>query len=310
MSRLTLLHINIIGVVVALIVGAALYFTLITGAQEAKDTAQKEYESVKAVADKLMQSRTALAKAKQDEKVANEQWLVSDRVYMPVMGYTQDRMTNMIRVFWPNRGRSWPERFRRTINNYMNRERRLRGIVWENPGVLVMGPYGPDPNTISPDGSGVGLEGPHHYTYQMRVRGRDLRSLLAHVRNWPSISQAGVPVVNGFTVSGNSPNLVADYTITFTVIVKDTVPPANNRLGGSQAGGGGGGGFGGGFGRGGGDLGGGIGPGGGPAPGMMRGPGGGGPPSGISAGGGMAPGGISGASPGGGNPGATGGSQE
>jgi hypothetical protein len=264
MSRLTLLHINIIGVVVALIVGAALYFTLITGAQEAKDAAQKEYDAVKTVADTLPKARADLATAIKNEQVATAQWQVFDKAYMPVIGYTTDRMTTMMRTFWPNHGRSWPERFRRTIMNYMNRERRLRGIVWENPGVLVLGPYGPDPNTISPDGSGVGLEGPHHYTYQMRVRGRDLRTLLAHVRNWPSISQAGVPVVNGFTVSGNSPNLVADYTITFTIIVKDAIPPADGRVGGSLSGGGGGGG---GFGRGGGGFG-------GPPPGTMSGPGG------------------------------------
>ena len=46
MNRLTLLHINIIGAVVVLITGAALYFTVISSANDGIAKAKTEFEGV------------------------------------------------------------------------------------------------------------------------------------------------------------------------------------------------------------------------------------------------------------------------
>lgn len=239
MSKLTLLHINIIGVVVALLVGAGLYFTIITGAMDAKRKAATELAAVQARADKLPTATRALEQANKDKVLAEAEWGVYERQYMPVIGYTGDRLKTWMRVFIPNRGRSWPERFIRTVRQHMDRERKANGIVWENPGTLVLPAYGPDPNRIDVGQPGQSFGPVLNYSYQMAVRARSLDRLMQHIRSWSSLAQAGVPVVDGLQISGNSPNLTATYTITFTIIVRDEIPPEVPRISGSGGGGGG-----------------------------------------------------------------------
>ena len=60
MSRLTLLHINIIGAVASVIVAAALWFTIITSAQDQIKQKQSAYDGVKARADKLPMAQNNL----------------------------------------------------------------------------------------------------------------------------------------------------------------------------------------------------------------------------------------------------------
>ncbi|MBM3494248.1 MAG: hypothetical protein FJX72_08005 [Armatimonadetes bacterium] len=299
MSKLTLLHINIIGVVVALMVGAGLYFTIITGAMKTKADAQAALDEVQGRADKLPTATRALEKAQKDKAVAEAEWSVFERQYMPVIGYTDNTLTTWMKVFLPNKGRSWPERFIRTVRGHMERERKANGIVWENPGAIVLPAYGPDPNTIQVGAANEGFGPVLHYAYQMSVRARSIEKLMQHIRSWSSLSQAGVPVVDGLQVAGNSPNLSATYNVTFTIIVRDKTPAPVTRISGS---GGGTGGMGGGMG---GPMGGmGMMPGmaGGPGmmPGMAGGPGRGGPQAGSSMGMSAPPGMMGGSSSGGG----------
>ena len=66
MSRLTMLHINIIGGVLALIFGVALYFTIITGATDDQQMADVAYKATKTQADTLPKATKDLEKAKKD----------------------------------------------------------------------------------------------------------------------------------------------------------------------------------------------------------------------------------------------------
>src|SRR5262245_22632675 len=110
MSKLTLLHINIIGVVVLLIVSVALYFTVITGAQDQIKTNQSAYDGVKADADKLPQAKNAKTKALADKAKTEADYAIFRKNFTPTMGWSSmDRMTAMMRYWWPNGGRSWPE---------------------------------------------------------------------------------------------------------------------------------------------------------------------------------------------------------
>lgn len=237
MSRLTLLHINIIGVVVALLVGAGLYFTIITGAMETKKKAEADHSEVEGRASKLASATRALEQANADKAQAEADWAVYEKQYMPVIGYSRDRLTTWLRTFVPNRGKSWPERFIRTIRTHMARERKANQIDWDNPGALVLPSYGPDPNTIDVGQPGESFGPVVHYSYQMAVRARSIDKLMRHIRSWTSLSQAGVPVVEGLQVTGNSPNLNATYNVTFTIIVRDEIPAPVPRI--SASGGGG-----------------------------------------------------------------------
>lgn len=236
MSKLTLLHINIIGIVVALIVGAGLYFTIITGALDAQKKADSELAAVRTRAEKLPAATRALETAQKDKAQAEAEWAQYERQYMPVIGYTDNTLTTWLKVFVPNKGRSWPERFIRTIRQHMAAERKRNGIVWENPGALVLPSYGPDPNTIQVAAQGQGFGPVLTYTYQMSVRARTLDKLMQHIRSWSSLAQAGVPVVDGLQIAGNSPNLSATYNVTFTIIVRDKTPAQMPRITGSGGG--------------------------------------------------------------------------
>ena len=243
MSRLTLLHINIIGVVVALIVAGGLYFTIITGAQEERKTAQAAFEKVQGEANTWNTAKASLDGAIKARDEATRDYKGFEVKYMPRLGLKKTRLETMRDVFWPNNGKSWPERFRATLFRYMNTERRRTGVVWLNPEVAILGPYGPDPNAIQ---MGPVLR----YDFPMQVRAKSMAALNSHLSNWPSIRLAGVPVVSGLQVEGNSPNLTANYNLSLTIIVHDAIPPTDQKVGGSQSGGGGGGGGGGGAGRG------------------------------------------------------------
>ncbi len=236
MSKLTLLHINIIGVVVALMVGAGLYFTIITGALEAQKKADSELAAVRARAEKLPAATRALETAQKEKAQAEAEWAVYERQYMPVIGYTDNTLTTWLKVFVPNKGRSWPERFIRTIRQHMASERKVNGIVWENPGALVLPSYGPDPNTIQVGAQGQGFGPVLTYSYQMSVRARSLDKLMQHIRSWSSLAQAGVPVVDGLQIAGNSPNLSATYNVTSTIIVRDKTPAQMPRITGTGGG--------------------------------------------------------------------------
>lgn len=302
MSKLTVLHINIIGIAIALIVGAALYFTVITKANDAQKVAQGEYDAVKTEADKLPTAKKNLADATAGRAVAIAQYSAFEGQYMPVIGYDKDVLRNMMRNFWPNGGKSWPERYIKVFRSYMAAERKRNGIVWENPGVLVLPSFGPDPNRIDAAGAGEGLGPVLHYSYQMSVRAKNLPALVRHIQSWSTARGFGVPTVDGLQIQGNSPNLSATYNLSLTIILRDadakSIPQSNGRITGS---GGGGGGAAGGMGRGGMMMGGmgmpgmggppgmsptGMGSGGGAPAGMMS--GGGAPPAPMLSGGGMA----------------------
>jgi hypothetical protein len=254
MGKLTLLHINIIGAVVAIIVALGIWFTLITGAQDQRQQAETKEKAVADRADKAQTAAAALKKAQQDKVVATNEWRGYEATYIPVVGYSRftgptARVEMMRQLFWPNNGKSWPERYRRTIANYMNAERKRNGIVWVNPLVTAMAPFGPNPNTIEA-APGDKLGPVLHYSYDMQVTGKSLGSLINHIKGWPKITGAGIPVVDSVQVVGNSPNLTMTYRLTFTLILRDAdvkaIPPEDPRVGGES--GSGGGGFGGGMG--------------------------------------------------------------
>ena len=237
-----MMHINIIGAVLALIFGVALYFTIITGANDDQLKADTQYKATKTLAETLKKATADLAKAKKDKLAAETSYAVYERQYMPVIGYTTDRLTTMMRCFWPNSGRSWPERYRRTVASWMSGERKRVGIEWDNPAVTAMGPYGPNPNSIDAGQQGEGLgENGLHYRYAMQIRAKNIQAIEHHFRNWPLIRMAGVPVASNLQITGNSPNLSATYDLTFTLILHEKIPPADGRLGGSASGGAGGG---------------------------------------------------------------------
>lgn len=235
MGKLTVLHINIIGAIVAIIVAVALYFTIITNGQEAVKKSESEYNGVHDRAVKLDQNKKLEAAAIKDKAATEADWRVYDSSRMPFLGYRKDRITTMMNVWWPNHGKSWPERFIRGFRAHMAQEARINKVRWVNPDVLTFPSYGPDPNSIDLGGERKTL---HFGPYAMVVSGRNYQSLIRHTQDWNNLRGFGVPVVEGVTLNGNSPNLQVAYNVMFTVMVKDQIPPLDGRVGGSSGGGG------------------------------------------------------------------------
>ncbi len=237
MARLTLLHINIIGVVVALIVAVALYFTLVTSGQDLIKTNQTAYDGVHARKEKLPTAKRNKQTALAMEAKTNAEYAVYEGFYMAHFGYTGNRVKDMVRIWWPNNGKSFPERFIAGVNKYMADQSKKHGVVWENKGVIMIASPGPDPNAIDMGDNGYLTLGP----YQMVVRGKNLQSLMNHYRDWNNMKTYGVPVADGLSLSGNSPQLIATYNVTFTTIISRETIPAKDPIitgGGGQGGGG------------------------------------------------------------------------
>jgi len=246
MSRLTLLHINLIGAFVAIVVGVALYFTIITSAQDAQKTQEAAYEEVNGRAMQLPTAQASRDNAVKEEKQTNRDYAVFEGKYMPTLGYRSNRIETMMAVWWPNNGKSWPERFIRGVRNHMNREQRRFKVVWTNPQILQLPSYGPDPNAIDMgDGDDTLTFGPYPFV----VRCPSLQAANNHIRSWNSVSGLGVPTVEGTTLTGNSPNLFCSYNVRFTIILKREKIPANDPKITGGSGGGAGGGMGGAAGR-------------------------------------------------------------
>jgi hypothetical protein len=212
------------------------YFTLITSAQDAKQKQEAEFTEVSGRADQLPQAKRNLENAKKEKDETERLYSTFNTKYMPTLNYTNNRIRTMMTVWWPNRGRSWPERFIRGVRNHMNAEQRRYKVVWTNPQILQLPSFGPDPNTIDMgDGDETLTFGP----YAMTVRCPNFQGALNHLRSWNSVSGLGVPTVEGVTMVGNSPNLLCSYNVTFTIILKETVPEQDKLIQGGQGGGGG-----------------------------------------------------------------------
>lgn len=237
MSKLSVLHISLIGIGVSLLVAGVLAFTIVKSAMESKTAAEKEYETVKAEADKRPQAEAALKKAKKEKEDAERDYGRFEAQYMPVIGYTGDRLSTMQQLFWAHNGKSWPERFMRAVRSHMAAEAKSNGVQWDNPGVVMFAPQGPNPNALQAGPLSEGLGPILHYQYQIQVTAKSMDAVLRHVASWPRIRFAGVPVVEGLEVTGNSPKLSASYNLTLTIILRGTekIPAEMPRLTGSAS---------------------------------------------------------------------------
>jgi hypothetical protein len=232
MSRLTALHVHLIGVFVAVAVAAGLYFTLIPKATQNVKDQKKAADDVHAIAITRGAKEAALKKAKADKVVAEGRFKVYQSAYFPAFNYKAGGLATMRTVWWPNRGKSWPERFIRAVRTHMALQSARNGVVWLNPGVVSLPATGPDPNTMSLYNAGDATQPVYKYVIPISVQAKNMDRLMRHIQAWYRIRNAGVPVVEGLQIAGNSPNLQAQYTVTLTIIMRDKLPAPEPRIGG------------------------------------------------------------------------------
>jgi hypothetical protein len=243
----------IISGVLSLMFAAGLFFGLIkpsmdeTAKQEAfRD--QREQEAAKMPAEKTREKK--VAKSKLD---AEADWATYDRSLMPRINMSD---------LWGATQQLWTEQIQRlgpSVDKFVSADKSVT-IVEKN---FSLPPPPEDPNQVNK---------PQPYIFALgsvRVRGT-FPNIMRHVRRWNNFNR--LVMIDGLSLTGQSPQLEASYTVTAYIFAQNTEKPgpAFPWAGGSGAGG---------------MMGGGGMPGGGGAPGgAMGGYGGGGAPGGAMGG--------------------------
>jgi len=246
MGKLTRPQIWIIFGVLSLIAGLTLFFTLNQPRRDDIDREEKRRSDRQQIADQKMMADKELKDAKALVVKANADWAVFDRRFMP-------------RINLNNLYHAWEqlqdERLRvlgQKLDKFIRADKSVQ-IVQASFSI----PAPPDdPNqTLSPIFT---------YSGSVTVSG-NFDAILKHVERWNTLDR--LALVTGFTLQGNSPQLVGSYSVQIFEFTQ-----GGDKLGPTFPAAGGGAGGGGGF------------PGGGGAPPMMG--GGGAPPMSMPGGGG------------------------
>ena len=260
MSRLTMLHINLIGVGTALVLSLILFFAIIKPKKDETQNVQAETASLQSSGGTLESvdgKKKDLAKTKADAVTTEKNWQLSSARYMPELGLKGPDLLPT----YENRLIYIPAKWGTFVTRWYNIERRYGVNLF--PGIVfAVPPFPADPNTISTidhltfpaDGRAWGIS----------LEAKNFDAAMDHLRRINSMTGYGMPVINNVALAGQSPHLIMTYDLAMYVIPKVPPPAADPRI--SGGGGAGGPGGAGGMGRGamGGPMGGFGGPGGGP----------------------------------------------
>jgi uncharacterized membrane protein YgcG len=250
-SRLTALHVNIIGAVALLLISAIIFFAMIKPRNEEKANAI----NAAAAAEQGGGSETAKAAAKKeweksklDTVQITKDWMVYSRKYMPTLNWGKD---NIDQYFLHNPVNDLPTQWGKWVTNWYDAQAK-DGITRDLGQVFPIPSLATDPNGIAALTTITlpSAKGP----WQVSVTCKSFDAAMAHLRKFNGMMGHGVPVVNNVTLSGQSPELHLNYDLALFIIPNNPPPPADPRIGGGGAAAGGGGGFGGGFGGGGGPM--------------------------------------------------------
>ena len=252
-SRLTALHVNIIGIVGLLIISAIIFFAMIKPRNEEKAAAVAAAataegaggsESAKAAAKK------ELEKSKLDTIQITKDWMVYSRKYMPTLNWSKD---NIDQYYLHNPVNDLPSQWGKWITAWYDAQSR-DGVTRNVGQVFPIPSLATDPNGIAALNL-IALPSPKA-PWQVTVTCKSFDAAMAHLRKFNGMTGHGVPVVNNVTLTGQSPDLQLSYDLSLLIIPNNPPPPADPRIGGGSGAGAGGGFGGGGFGGMGGGMGG------------------------------------------------------
>lgn len=219
LAKINRLQVAIIAAVLSLISAAGIYFGLVKPQQDqlAQETARKEAAEQKKA--QIPDAQRKLDEAKKKVALANQKWAVYDRRFMPRINTenlfqgTQQLWREQIKVLGPK------------VTKFLNSDKTVR-VVQSN--VQIPAPSG-DPNAVARKA--------FVYPLGTQTVTGTFNQVLNHAERWNRFDR--LALVDGLSLSGNSPRLQGTYTLTiyeFTQGEKngDPIPQAG------QAGGGGG----------------------------------------------------------------------
>jgi hypothetical protein len=243
LSRLTKLHIHIIGAFVSIIVAVLLFFILIRPQQDTLKKTQAETDNL--LTTEHGNEDVAHAKDLENKQAEQAQivadWKTESGYYMPLLPFGQDPLAT-----YPLIG-ALPEQFSMYVQKWYNVQRPL-GITATDASFTIPD-FPADPNFAS---TLQNLTFPEQgRPWSVTVKCASFDALMAHLKRFNTqFREHGMPVINNVSLSGqssedrpDSQDLYASYDLSLYLILSQKPPAADPRIG--PTGGGGGGGLGG-----------------------------------------------------------------
>ncbi len=191
-GKLKRVHVIIIGLVACIAVGAGMYFLVISKLRQDIAALQTRYDEAKAVADTRPQVERKLAAAQAKYQIALARYNYYLRTKMPPISF-QDRAQGMI-ALWKEQA----ETLGPMIEAWPKKTKVVLGSSVQVPAAPV------DPNAINTTLIRIPIG-------TIRVVG-DFKTLMNHIRSWKNFGR--LVQVDPASLSGVSPNMVAEYGLT------------------------------------------------------------------------------------------------
>lgn len=229
MNKLTALHINIIGIVTALIMSLLLFFLMIKPKNEDIETAQKATEAAESAGGtqaKITEAQNTLKKEQQTTVVKTKAWAVNQKAYMPRMEFgPNQKSSNMLGLYefggiYSNNKRYGMRDFAQVwgpkVRNWYDAHVR-EGIIRTND--FPIEAFSTNPNDISKLTS---ITVPQGKPWHVTVLARSFDAAMLHLRRFNSMRGFGMPVIDNVSLEGQSPALALTYDMSLYII-----PPAD-----------------------------------------------------------------------------------
>ena len=260
MAKLTTLHINIIGIVLALILSIALFFALIKPKNEELETKTKATEAAVSAGgspEKVAQKEKELKKENKIAAATRAAWARDSSYYMPRfnLGTKAEPLdAYQFKVYTNERGeqkgvRDLPTEWGRWVEKWYDAQAK-DGVRRTLPTFAIEAfPTDPNESLKAFKGDTPALTLPSASApWQTGVVAKDFDSAMRHLARFNRMQGHGMPVINNVSIEGQSPALTMTYSLFLYIIPGSAPPPVDTRIGGGGGGAGGaaGGGFGGG----------------------------------------------------------------
>ncbi|MCS6776460.1 MAG: hypothetical protein RMJ43_12260 [Chloroherpetonaceae bacterium] len=227
MQRLTMLHINLIGVGTAIVLAIALYFALIKPKNEELEQTRASVEQTRSAGGTQQQVSTKqreLEQTKQQVAKTKAEWAVNEVKYMPPPSVLDFGTQDDLLLTYQNKIIKLPAYFGERLSAWYDAQRPL---ISRLPGVeFPIDAFPTDPNAISQLTS---LKFPRD-RWQVVVSAKYFDAAMEHLRRFNDMRGLGMPVINNVALQGNSPDLLVSYDLALYVIPREAPPPSDPRL--------------------------------------------------------------------------------
>jgi hypothetical protein len=235
-SKLTALHINIIGIVSALVIAAILFFAMIKPKNEEIETTKAAVataEGAGGTPTQVSQKKTELKRTEDEAVQTKARWTVNEEKYMDNPTAINFGTTENLPMTYYNYMTTLPATIGRWVGAWYDAQR-PRGVS-RYPGVeFPVEAFPANPNAISEIKY---LRFPQQGVWPVALECKDFNAAMEHLTKFNGMRKHGMPVVNNVALAGQSPNLQLTYDLTLYVIPKPLAPAPDPRISSTPPGG-------------------------------------------------------------------------